>query len=627
MCGIAGIVSIDGQKSDHQARLEMVQRMTEALIHRGPNDGGVWQDQFATLGHRRLSIIDLTSSGRQPMSTADDSDLHIVFNGEIYNFNEIRQSLEGYGYRFRTRTDTEVLLRSYQQWGVDCTNRLRGMFAFAIWDARRRRLLLARDRLGKKPLFYTEVNGTISFASEIQGLLRDSTISRRVDYSSIDQYLSYGYIPSPHSGFKDIFKLPPAHRGVWEAGKPALIERYWSLTLEPKSMMTEDEAVERLQQKLAEAVRIRMVGDVPVGAFLSGGIDSSIVVGLMASQSDRPVKTFSIGFKDENFNELQHARRVADRWKTDHQELIVEPDALQILPSLIRHLGEPLADASIIPTWYLSLMTSREVTVALTGDGGDESFAGYERYLANYFAELVHQIPFGRSLCRIINQSIDLYISDPHEDHPRLGQLKRFLEQSSRTMIDRYPRWLTYFTKEEKRSLYLDGYFPPQSDYLGCLVGQLGGMDPVEVAMVVDLQSYLPEDLLVKVDIATMASGLEARSPFLDHELVELAASLPVGLRMKRRQPKYLLKKAFAHLLPKENLTRDKMGFGVPIGEWFRGPLREMVEGVLLDTPLHVFRRDVVERYLKDHLAGTRNHSFQLWNLLILELWLKSIPK
>ena len=623
MCGIAGVVSFTDQINDEGSRLVMVRQMTNAQYHRGPDDEGLWQDPCCTLGHRRLSIIDLTPSGRQPMSSADEDDLHIVFNGEIYNFQELRRGLEAEGYRFRTRTDTEVVLRAYQKWGDACTDRLRGMFALAIWDAPRRRLLLARDRLGKKPLYYAEHNGTLSFASEIQGLLKNPALPREIDYAAIDQYLSYGYIPSPKSGLAAIRKLPPAHRAVWEAGRPPLIERYWTLPLHSKSALSEEEAAERLQWEMAEAVRIRMVSDVPVGAFLSGGIDSSIVVALMASQAGRPVKTFSIGFHDAKFNELDHARRVAERWQTDHLEMIIEPDALQILPQLIGHLGEPFADVSIIPTWYLARMTRAHVTVALTGDGGDESFAGYERYLANQYAELLHQTPGGRRLSTLLARCLAGFT----DGYPALAQLHRLLQQSARPMTDRYPRWMTYFTLEQKRELYREGAMPQPDDYLGRLVAAHQGLDPAETAMAVDLLSYLPEDLLVKVDIATMAHGLEARSPFLDHQLVEFAASLPINIRMKGRTPKYLLKKAFGHLLPRENLSRSKMGFGVPVGEWFRGPLKQLIEGILLDTPLRVFNRVTVERYLKDHLRGYRDHAFQLWNLLILEQWLKSIQE
>lgn len=630
MCGIAGFVSFRNGIAGNQemlSRRELVLNMTNAISHRGPDDHGIWQDQRSTLGHRRLSIIDLSLSGRQPMSLEDNSDLHIVFNGEIYNFLELRRSLEGYGYQFRTRTDTEVLLRSYQHWGVDCTVRLRGMFAFAIWDARHHRLLLARDRVGKKPLYFSEDNGTISFASEIQGLLKNPAINREIDPAAIDQYLSYGYIPSPKSGFKSIHKLPPAHRGVWELGRQPLIERYWDVSHQPKLSLTEGEAVEQLQHEMTEAVRIRTISDVPVGAFLSGGIDSSIVVGLMASQSVQPIKTFSIGFKDVKFNELEHARRVATRWETDHHELIVEPDALNILPRIVQHVGEPFADASIIPTWYLAQMTRQHVTVALTGDGGDESFAGYERYLANHLAELIYRAPGGRQTASLLGRILSGLFPTLLDLYPGLNRLYRFIQQSSRPMVDRYPRWLTYFTGEEKRELTEGAEMVASDDYLGRLTAMHLQLDPVETGMAVDLLSYLPEDLLVKVDIATMANGLEARSPFLDHRVIEFAAGLPIDIRMKRREPKYLLKKAFAHLLPAENLTRSKMGFGVPVGAWFRGPLRELLEGALLDAPLQVLNRATVERYLKDHLSGRRNHAFQLWNLLILELWLKSIKE
>ena len=625
MCGIAGFVSFNEDFLSAEERLEMVREMTNAQTHRGPDDEGLWQERQATLGHRRLAVIDLTASGRQPMSAEVEVGLHIVFNGEIYNFKDLRQTLEGVGYHFRTRTDTEVILRSYQHWGIECTTQLRGMFAFAIWDAPKRRLLLARDRLGKKPLYYSEHNGAISFASELQGLLKCRHIQKRIDRSAIDLYLNYGYIPSPGSVFEKVFKLSPAHRGIWEDGRPPRIERYWTIPSPSKSLLSEEIAIEQLQTKLAEAVRIRMVSDVPVGAFLSGGIDSSIIVGLMASQSTRPIKTFSIGFNDYRFNELEHARRVADKWQTDHQELIVEPDALQIIPKMIRHVGEPYADVSIIPTWYLATMTKEQVSVALTGDGGDECFAGYERYLANLLTESLYQLPGWPWVSNQIGNLIHDSFSDSDDRHPQLGRLQRFLHQSSRRMADRYPQWLSYFTREQRQELCDDSLSAVPNDYLGQLVSRYQSLHPVETAMTVDLLSYLPEDLLVKVDIATMASGLEARSPFLDHHIVEFAAELPATMRMKNGRPKYLLKKAFANLLPVENLSRAKMGFGVPVGEWFRGPLRSLLEGVLLDSSTQLFRRSVIERYVNDHLRGRRDYAFQLWNLLILQLWLGSI--
>lgn len=594
--------------------------MIEAMAHRGPDADGVWRDGQCSLGHRRLSIIDLSEAGRQPMAN-DDGSIQITFNGEIYNFQQLRHDLEGLGHRFRTRTDTEAIIRAYEQWGDGCLSRLRGMFAFGIWDARKRRLLLARDRVGKKPLFYARFDGRFYFASELQGLLACREIPREVEPRAIDQYLGYGYIPAPLTGFKGIYKLPPAHYLVLEDGGEPRVERYWSLSYLPKLEMSEAEAIEALREKLTEAVRLRMVSDVPLGAFLSGGIDSSIVVGLMAGLSDRPVKTFSIGFKEAAYNELDHARRIAEKWGTEHHEFIVEPNALEILPMLVRHYGEPYADSSAIPTFYVSQMTRRHVTVALNGDGGDESFAGYERYLGNYIAERINRVPGAAMVSGMLGR----LIPDSIDPKSRLRQARRFLQVAAAPMAERYPRWLTFFTEEQKRDLYLPDFAASVDGWLSGLFEELPDLDPVDAAMAVDVVSYLPYDLLVKVDITSMANSLEARSPFLDHEVMELAARLPIGIKMRGREAKYLLKRAFADLLPVENVRRRKMGFGVPVGEWFRGPLREMLMDTLLSSGAGYFRREAVEKLIRDHVERRADHAFVLWNLLMLECWVAQI--
>ncbi len=600
--------------------------MIDAQAHRGPDDWGVWSDDLCALGHRRLSIIDLSEAGRQPMSNAR-GDIWITFNGEVYNFQRLRRELERLGHIFRTRTDTEAIIYAYERWGVDCLARLRGMFAFGIWDRRRRRLFLARDRVGKKPLFYAQFGDSFIFASELQGLLADKDVPREVDPAAIDDYLSYGYVPAPRTAFKGVYKLPPAHYltlDLKQTGIEKRIERYWSLDYEPKLRIGEDEAGEVLREKMTEAVRLRMTSDVPLGAFLSGGVDSSVVVGLMAKLSGAKVKTFSIGFKEAAYDETAHARRIAERWETDHHEFIVEPDALSILPKLVRHYGEPYADSSAIPTFYVAQMTRRHVTVALNGDGGDESFAGYERYLANHLAERMRSVPgaamAARALSRVIPDSID--------PKSRARRARRFLAVASQPMAERYPRWLKMFQDEMKPRLY-------SPEFSRVLNGRGGGplkamfdgsmpAHPIDAAMAIDVASYLPYDLLVKVDIATMANSLEARSPFLDHEVMEFAARLPVEIKFRGGRLKSLLKRAFADLLPPENANRRKMGFGVPVGQWFRGPLGDLLRDALL-SPRSLergyFREPEVRRLIDEHLEWRADHSFQLWNLLMLELW------
>lgn len=603
-----------------------VQPLIDAQQHRGPDAAGVWADEVCALGHRRLAIIDLSEAGRQPLANADGT-IQITFNGEIYNFQALRAELESLGHRFRTRTDTEVIVQAYEQWGVDCLSKLRGMFAFGLWDQKRRRLLLARDRVGKKPLFYTQVGDRFLFASELQGLLADARVPREVYPPAIDAYLTYGYVPAPHTAFRNIFKLPPAHYltlDVKPAGFDLRVERYWSLGYLPKLKLDAEEASAELREKLTEAVRLRMISDVPLGAFLSGGIDSSIVVGLMAQLSTQPVKTFSIGFKEAAYNELEHARRIAQRWGTDHHEFIVEPDALAILPKLVRHYGEPYADSSAVPTFYVSQLTREHVTVALNGDGGDESFAGYERYLGNRIAEQLQSVPgvaqTARALSRVIPDSIN--------PRSRVRQARRFLAVAAQPMNERYARWLTFFPKEVKPQLYSRDFLQElngaRDGWLPSLLAGKVGLDVVDAAMAVDVESYLPYDLLVKVDITAMANSLEARSPFLDHEVMEFAARLPVGLKLHGRELKWLPKHAFADLLPPENVKRRKMGFGVPVGEWFRGPLRELLQDALLSPEASqrgYFQAAEVGRLVKQHLDRQADHAFQLWSLLMLELW------
>jgi asparagine synthase (glutamine-hydrolysing) len=626
MCGIAGAISSTGESLNH-----IVLGATSAQQHRGPDDEGLWSDGVCALGHRRLSIIDLSEAGRQPMSN-ENGDIWITFNGEIYNFESLRSELESLGHRFRTRTDTEVIIRAYEAWGEDAVKRLRGMFAFAIWDQRCQRLMIARDRAGKKPLFYTRVGNSFFFASEIQGLLAIDSVPRAINFAAIDSYLSWGYVPAPQTAFEGIYKLMPAHYLTVNIAAETLkenIECYWSLDYEQKLDVSEREAAEALREKLTESVRLRMISDVPLGAFLSGGIDSSIVVGLMANLSSTPVKTFSIGFEEADYNELDHARRVSQLWGTDHHEFIVKPDALSILPKLVRHFGEPFADSSAIPTFYISEMTRRSVTVALTGDGGDESFAGYERYFANRVADRLQKIPgFG------LAARAALSVLPASKDHKNQWQrFRRFFSAAASPRAHRYGAWVSgstgHFSEHEKSQIY-SGDFRSLLNrerpvrWMESLFDNANNLDAVDASMSVDVRSYLPYDLLTKVDITSMAVSLEARSPLLDHEVMELAARLPVSYKLKGRASKYLLKTAFADMLPQENIERGKMGFGVPVGKWFRGPLRQLLrERVLSGDSLlsDCFDASALNRLVDEHLDGRVDHGFQLWNLLMLELW------
>ncbi|HWP46789.1 MAG TPA: asparagine synthase (glutamine-hydrolyzing) [Candidatus Limnocylindrales bacterium] len=627
MCGIAGILSDTAKNLAYQ-----IWPMLEAQHHRGPDDWGIWSDEICALGHRRLSIIDRTLAGRQPLSN-EEGTCWVTFNGEIYNFQRLRQELEGLGHSFRTQTDTEVIVHAYEQWGTACVERFRGMFAFGLWDQRRRRLFLARDRIGKKPLCYTQIGNSFLFASELQGLLANPLVPREVDFTAIDAYLSWGYIPVPKTAFRNVYKLPPAHRLTLEAtpsGFQIQVERYWSLTYLPKLPLGEEEAAEALREKLTEAVQLRLRSDVPLGAFLSGGIDSSIVVGLMAKLSHRPVKTFSIGFEEINYNELAYARCVAQRWNTDHHEFIVKSDIFPILPKLARHHGEPHADEASVPTFYLSQMTQTYVTVALNGDGGDENFAGYARYRGNQIAHWIHRIPGGGRTLKLLTP----ILPDSPDPKSPLRRLQRFLTGIHPSITERYSRWVGYFSEMEKDRLYKGDLRElltkrrPEA-WLESLFEEVKDLDPVEASMAVDVQSYLPFALLVKVDITSMANGLEVRSPFLDHEVMEFVAKLPSQMKLRGRTPKYLLKVAFKDILPTEISRRRKMGFGVPVGEWFRGPLRQWLSDTLLSQRSFIgecFKLQEINHLLTQHLDRQVDHSLKLWNLLMLELWYRELP-
>lgn len=625
MCGIAGIVSLEEPLFDLPTKIDVVQRMVAEQFHRGPDDSGLWNNDYCIFGHRRLSVLDLTSAGRQPMCSDINSNFVITYNGEIYNYIDLKSQLVSRGYRFVTETDTEVLLRSYEEWGIDCVNKLYGMFAFAIWDNQRRRLVLARDRIGTKPLFYTYLSNTVSFASEIQSLLTNPEVPTELDWRGIDTYLSLGYIPSPDSGFSAIKKLPPGHVAIFDSSKVVNRYSFWSLSYLPKQKTNENEAIQVLQDKVQAAVKRRMICDVPFGAFLSGGIDSSIVVGLMAQQSSRQINTFSVGFDDVRFNELDYARLVARKWSTNHNEYICGTEILQNLPNLVRHFGEPFADISAVPTLFLASMTSKQVKVVLTGDGGDESFAGYDRYLANNFAHTLQLIPGGPTFCGAVS-AILKQIGERNSYFYKIShKYQLFCHKIGLQMRERYPSWMSYFNEQQKDELYKEEYNIRSSTYLQALVDNFSNLHPLDMGMAIDVVSYLPDDLLVKLDITTMAHGLEARSPFLDHPLMEYAATLPTNLKARYGQKKYLLRKAFAHIIPPEIHRRPKMGFGIPVGTWFRGPLKKLLCEVLLDQKSTIFRQDIVEKYIATHLNSTADHSFQLWNLLILTLWINSV--
>jgi asparagine synthase (glutamine-hydrolysing) len=597
--------------------------MTVTLRHRGPDDEGVWANGPVGLGSRRLAIIDLSARARQPMSNEDGS-LWITFNGEIYNFQELRAHLKAKGHAFRSDSDTETILHLYEEEGVGCLQRLRGMFAFAIWDAGHRTLFLARDRLGKKPLFYYHDGRVFVFASEPKAILQDPRVRAEPDAEAIHHFLTYGYVPSPWSAFRGIRKLPPAHYLVVREGR-VTTHRYWSLSYTPKRTGSEAALGEELIALLEEAVRLRLISDVPLGALLSGGIDSSTVVALMRRFTSGPVRTFSIGFDNPQYDELAYARQVARRFETDHHELVVKPDAVAVLPRLVWHYNEPFADSSALPSFSLCEMARGFVTVALNGDGGDEAFIGYDRYVGAVLAGWYDRIP--ASIRRAVLRCVGV-VPRGVPKSPAY-RLRRFAEALALDPRRRYGRWLTFFENSRKADLYTADFAARVGavDSLALLEAAYEASDApgfLEATVHADVQLYLPDDLLVKMDIASMAHSLEVRSPFLDHRVVEFAASLPPSLKLRRVTQKYLLKKAMNGILPDPVVRRKKMGFGVPIDQWFRHELRDMVYDLLLDGPARqrgYFRPDAVRRYLEEHVRGQASHHFRLWNLLMLELW------
>ncbi|MEO2198111.1 MAG: asparagine synthase (glutamine-hydrolyzing) [bacterium] len=623
MCGIAGKL-VDGLG----ARVEpgLVHRMTAALEHRGPDAQGVWTDGGIGLGSRRLAVIDLSDRAAQPMANEDGA-IRVVFNGEIYNFRELRAELETRGHRFRSDSDTETIVHLYEDEGADCVRRLDGMFAFALWDARTRSLLLARDRLGQKPLFYWHDGHSLVFGSEPKALLQDDTVPAEPDPEAIHHYLTYGYVPSPWSAFRHMRKLPPAHYLVARSGRIE-IARYWSLSYEPKREEPEDALVEELDQLLGRAVERRLVADVPLGVMLSGGLDSSAVVALMRRATNGRIRTFSIGFDQPAYDERRFARSVATAFDTEHHELAVRPDATALLPKLVYHYNEPFADSSALPTWCLSEMARQRVTVALSGDGGDEAFLGYDRYAASMLAARLDRAP--RQLRQLAAWAAGWLASGSARS--TTTRIRRFAGGLAMDPVRRYGRWLSVMLDEQKHSLYTRDFARQcrtvgADDSLGLLEQRWRESDAtsdVEKLVHSDVAMYLPDDLLVKMDIASMAHSLEVRSPLLDHHVVEFAARLPVSLKLRGRNAKYLLKRVMQKRLPSEVLNRRKAGFGVPLDDWFRGSLRDMARDVLLGkraTQRGYFEPSTVRRYLDDHASGRAQHHARLWSLLMLELW------
>ena len=629
MCGIAGKVYSDPQK---QVDSDLLDAMARTMAYRGPDDEGQYLAGPVGLCMRRLQVIDL-ASGKQPM-TNEDGNLQIVFNGEIYNYLELRQRLEAKGHLLRTASDTETILHLYEERGLDFVRDLRGMFAIAIWDDREKMLVLARDRLGKKPLHYALVGGALTFASEIASLLCDKQIERTIDPQAVDEYLTYLFVPHPRTIYRNIFKLAPASYAVFKDGN-LKVERYWDVQYQSGGQTPGKEAArDELDDLLRQSVQMRLLADVPLGAFLSGGVDSSLVVAMMQQMSAQPVRTFAIGFEESSFNELDSARQIARVLGTQHQEYKVTYEIKELLPKLLDHFAEPFADSSAIPVYHLSRTTRQNVTVALSGDGGDEVFGGYRRYRARLLANMYNRLPslLGRGM---VDRLADR-LSEPATYYGTscVKKLKRFVE-FARTMRQ-LPEtsWAFFFSHEEKLSLYsekfadilyqeaatpsLQGYFARQFE-----AGR-------QHMLWVDLKTYLPDDILVKVDRMSMACSLEVRCPFLDHHVVEFMARMPVEYKYTWRQSKILLRDLAQRYLPADVLQRPKQGFAIPLASWLKNELRTWMEDILLSSSglfCDLFDRKAVERMIALHLQGRRDLSQQLWALIVLEVWLQRTRK
>jgi len=607
----------------------VLERMNAVIHHRGPNSEGFYVNGATGLAVRRLAIIDLVT-GDQPICN-EDSTVWIVFNGEIYNYLELRSRLETKGHVFRTNSDTEVVVHLYEDYGPDCVDHLRGMFALAIWDEKQRLLLLIRDRLGQKPLYYAEHNGTFLFGSELKCILQYPRVPRKVDTEALHHYLTLQYVPDPWTAFKGIHKLPPAHRLIWQNGH-IQIECYWDLAYEPKWKLPDPELKQRFSETITQAVRIRLMSEVPLGAHLSGGIDSSIVVGLMAGMMDQSVKTFSIGFEEGAFNELFYARQTAQAFSTEHHEFILKPDALEVLPHLVQHFDEPFADPAAIPTWYLAQLTRQHVTVALNGDGGDEAFAGYQRYYGDLIADAYRRVPrfLRHSVTNHVLRALPVEADRPME-RSYIMSLRQLVRAADISHAASVVRWGTYFNETEKRALYNDDMCQEINNTSSAALleetfRRARAINRLDRTLYTDVHNYLPGALLPKVDRTTMAHSLEARSPFLDHKVMELAARLPTMWKVRGQQTKRILREVFADLVPSTVVKRGKVGFSVPLGMWFRGPLYQPARDLLIapDARLHrYFRMDEVTRVIEENRRGQADNGKRIWALLNLEVWLR----
>jgi asparagine synthase (glutamine-hydrolysing) len=619
MCGLSGIYNLDGKTVDEN----LLMRMNRTLSHRGPDDEGYYVNGCIGLGHRRLSIIDL-NTGHQPVFNEDKS-IAVVFNGEIYNFVEVRDFLKKKGHCFITLTDTEIIVHGYEEWGVDCVTKFRGMFAFVLWDEKRKVLFSARDRLGIKPLYYYYDAQKISFASEIKALLEDDEVERNLDFEALSDYFSLGYVPSPKSIFQKIYKLPPGHYLLYKNGS-LQIEQYWDVQFDVVQEFNEKKCTDELISLLKESIKLRLVSDVPLGAFLSGGIDSSLVVALMAEMMDKPVITNSIGFSVQKYNELNYARQTSDYFKTAHHEFVVTPDAADVVEKLAWFYDEPFADSSAIPTYYVSKMTRQNVTVALSGDGGDENFAGYRRY---YFDLLENQLrtkipPVIRKY--LIGAAASVY---PKADWlPQVFRAKTLLTNLSLDPVSGYFNSMSMFLPKMKEQLFSNELKEVLKNYNSENIfrnhyDHCHSKDPLARIQYIDYKTYLPDDILTKVDRASMACSLEVRVPILDHKFVEFAATIPSNMKLRNKNSKFIFKQAAKKILPGHIISRKKMGFSIPVGEWMKKELKPLVQDLIVNDSdqNNFFNKQYIHQLWNDHFKGISDNTQPLWTLLSFKLW------
>ncbi len=629
MCGIAGILNLNGQSPIDE---DVLNRMNQAQFHRGPDEGGTWISKGIGLAHRRLSIIDLSSLGRQPMKNSDES-VVVVFNGEIYNFKELRAELQAEGYTFKSQTDTEVIVHGWSQWGEKVIDRLRGMFGIAIWDTKKQQLFIARDRMGIKPVFYSITeDGSLVFGSELKVLYEFPSIKKIIDPKSVEEYFAFGYVPEPKTIFKNIYKLEPGWSLTIKVGedKPTL-KQYWNIPFKTNHELSYKDASDQLLAQMKEAVDIRMVADVPLGAFLSGGVDSSSIVALMSGLQDEPVNTCSIGFNEKKFNESEFAQQVADRYKSNHFVGTVDTGDFGLVSELAKLYDEPYADSSAIPTYRVCELARKKVTVALSGDGADEAMSGYRRHVMHMNEEKVRSrlpYPFRRAVFGFLGR-----VYPKLDWMPRVFRGKTTFQALGRNSVEAYFHTISLLKDQQRSDLFSDK-----------LKGELGGYnalevfnrhakdcpsdDPLNLIEYIDLKTYLVGDILTKVDRASMAHSLEVRVPLLDHKLIEYISALPPQYKLKGQTGKYILKNTMEPSLPSDILYRPKMGFSVPLAEWFRGPLKDHVEKHLLsDTLLDTgyFDKNQIKKMIKEHQSGVRDHSAPIWATLMFESFLEHV--